>query len=527
MKKLIALLLAIMTLCMAIVACDGDGDSSNPDTSATSSAGTASGDSSNNDSDVSKEDEVCWLPEKKWNTTLKFAATCEKDQSQRTEDYNYFQFWCDEDLGDSVSKAVYNRSQWLVDNYGITFEMIWNPVDNFYTGAVSYVEECVATGEALDGIIANSCYIVPSAQKGYFYDLNAENAKYNDGNGWAQFDQDYYNVNVHKQLSIGGKMFFTSGDSLLLDDQETWVMLCNLDMFGEYFPEDDLLEIVEDGEWDYDVLYSYAKVVTEADPSVGRMQFSPDANEKWGLIAQGVDSLMFMLGGGVTMIGKDGNDLPVLQIQDQRNVDVAQKFISFITDRQVVGLTSQYSHPNIYDVQKKIFTGGKALFMPGRVSSLTSSSFANIDFKLALIPMPKADSELQDDYSSSINPYGISSIAIPVTNKNNVEATLFAIEALSWYGKKYVRPEYYEKTIKLQKLDDERAEVILDKIFNNRIFDMGPVYNWGDMIQFYNELIGSGSTGADKIISACQKKESIYRYAIDSAITAFKDVGKK
>lgn len=155
--------------------------------------------------------------------------------------------------------------------------------------------------------------------------------------------------------------------------------------------------------------------------------------------------------------------------------------------------------------------------MPNSMAMLNSQKIKESEVDIGVIPMPKAD-EIQEDYSSSSNVYGLQMVAVPITNTANLEATLYALEAMAWYGQQYVTPQYYEKVLKLQKFRDENAEEMLDLIFKNRTYDMAIAYNFSDMIQFYNKLLGGRTTD---IVSKFDASRQAYQEAIDNAIATF------
>jgi len=82
--------------------------------------------------------------------------------------------------------------------------------------------------------------------------------------------------------------------------------------------------------------------------------------------------------------------------------------------------------------------------------------------------------------------------------------------------------QYYDKTLKLKKMDDPEDERMLDLLFQNRTFDLGAVYDWAGptagMLQFYTSMIGSESS---EIISVYESKRDSFQAAIDATIDTF------
>ena len=69
---------------------------------------------------------------------------------------------------------------------------------------------------------------------------------------------------------------------------------------------------------------------------------------------------------------------------------------------------------------------------------------------------------------------------------------------MGYYGQEMCTYQYYDKTLKLKKMDDPEDERMLDLLFQNRTFDLGAVYDWAGptagMLQFYTSMIGSESS---------------------------------
>lgn len=512
MKKLYALLLVVVMLAASLVACNDNNTNSEPTDQSKGNESTASvGEASEAVSEP--ENAGCWLPEKKWNTTLIWATN--QDKTNPGADTHTWEIWCEEEIeGDSVSRAVLNRSRWLQDTYGIEIEMLFNPMD----GPSKYASIALQAGQPLDVVTDGANHLAPELVNGNFYDYNDINPRFNDGKGWLTMDADYWDQNSRSAYSILNKVFMLTGDYCLVDDECTWAMLFNKDMVKQYGYESPY-KTVKDGNWTIDTLYKYCKEVTM--PSGDKLTWVAEDHNKWGLVTQGFDGLMFMMGCGQSMVAKDDEDKPYLRIGEQRHIDVAQKVISMLIDENAVGFADLYGawDSGVYDTEVQIFANGDAMFMPASVSIMNSPKIKETDVDIGIIPMPKADN-IQEDYTSSSNVYSLEMVAIPLTNTTNLEATLFTLEAMAWYGKQYITPEYYEKVLKLQKFRDEEAEEMLDLIFRNRTYDMGIAYNWSDMIQFYNWLISGRSTD---VVSKFEANRQKFQEAIDNAIATFSE----
>ena len=99
--------------------------------------------------------------------------------------------------------------------------------------------------------------------------------------------------------------------------------------------------------------------------------------------------------------------------------------------------------------------------------------------------------------------YGTSYFCIPTTVAD-ADMSGAVLEALSYYGKEYITPAYYDTTLKGKYFRDEESSEMLDLIFASRFFDVGTYYQLGG----YNEkVITMMQQGDTDFASMYQKNE--------------------
>ncbi|MEG2003154.1 MAG: hypothetical protein RR057_00980 [Clostridia bacterium] len=278
-------------------------------------------------------------------------------------------------------------------------------------------------------------------------------------------------------------------------------------------------KMVEDNEWTLDSMYEMAKKVTHK--SGENFNFDPSTEDKWGLMVQGYDGLMFMQGCQQRMVQKNSDDIPSYRVKDEQNINAFQKISKIMLDEDVVCFADFYEGwQTAYETEAKIFTNGKALFMPNTIGRVNSPDFRTSDVKYGIVPMPKYSAE-QEEYASSSTMYWMTLVAVPLSNTKNLEATCVALEALAWYGREKVTPAFYEKVLKAQRFDDPDSEKMLDLVFRQRAYDLSILFNWGDIVQLYTSSIGSKKPN---LVSSFDTKEPIYQQKMDETIAAFKAI---
>ncbi|MFA7098877.1 MAG: hypothetical protein WC143_02215 [Eubacteriales bacterium] len=508
MKKLIALMLVAFMVILTLAACGGGNEGESKASEESSNGGPVT---SNGSEETSEPSEQLLLPDKNWNTELIMLVP----------NPNYYcehEFWWDEAEEDVVVTAVIERTRLMQDKYGINLNMIYS------TGIGSSkaeVEKSISGGLELDIVADGAMYMAESTLNGWYLDLYEINGEVNGGNGYLNFDASWWDQTAIRDLSMGNKLFFLTGDICVTDDESTWAMFFNKGMITEFGLENPYA-LVEDGEWTLDKLHEMAKEVVLKHGD--KMSFEPADEDRWGMVSQTYDGLMFMLGCGQSMVHKDNDDLPVIRIMENANVNAWNKVFNIMTDGDHVGVADFFGHytSGVYGKATQIFANGNALFMPQAISSATGSTLLEAEVDYGIIPMPKFDVN-QDDYTASGTVYWLKVVGVPITNDQNLDATLFFLEAMAYHGQKIITPAYYEMVLKGQKLKDEESERMLDLIFRNRTYDMSTVYNFGVgndvMIQFYTSLLGQRPE--NKISTVYEQKQSIYETAIENAIDAF------
>ncbi|MFA6730214.1 MAG: hypothetical protein WCR95_04385 [Eubacteriales bacterium] len=537
MKKFIALALAAFMMVLILAACGG-GSENESKTSKESSNGepvTSESSEGSNESKTSEESsngepvtsegseeseeseetsepfEKLLLPDKKWNAELIMLAPNPNYYSER-------EFWWEESEEDIVVTAIIERTRLMREKYGINLNMIY--VDKIGASKAE-VEKSISGGLGLDIVADGAMYMAESALNGWYLNLYEINGEVNGGNGYLNFDASWWDQNAIRDLSIGNKLFFLTGDICVTDDESTWAMFFNKEIIADLWLPNPYT-LVESGEWTLDMLHQMAKQA--ALKHGAKMSFDPAVEDRWGMVAQANDGLMFMLGCGQTMVNKNAEDFPVIRIAEEANINAWSRIFTIITDGNHVGVADFFgaSNSGVYAQETQIFANGNALFMPQAINTATGSSLLEAEVDYGIIPMPKIDLN-QNDYTAPGTVYCLKAVGVPITNNENLDATLFFLEAMAYHGQKIITPAYYEKVLKGQKSKDEESERMLDLIFKNKTYDMSAVYNFGVgndvMIQFYSLLLDQRPE--NKITSFYEQKQSIYNTAIENAIEAF------
>ena len=320
-----------------------------------------------------------------------------------------------------------------------------------------------------------------------------------------------------------GHNFFVNGDAIVSDDEATWAVFFNKDIaadhhLAEAYGVGSLYDIVKNGNWTIDVMYEMAKCVVQ-DNGDG-MSWSASSDDVWGISAQAYDGYTFTVAGGHTMTALDNNGVPYITIDEEGNIDAYAKVHNILNDKSVCALAEVEgrSSSNKYEEIVQIFANGGALFTPEKIGTVSNPVMRNANIRYGLLPMPKINEE-QEEYTSTITVWWCSAMAIPTTNVEKLDATCYAMEALAFYGMEMLTPEYYDRTLKNKRFEDQESEDMLDLIFRNRTYDVGIVLNFdGGMLGFYDSILISGN---NTHVSDLDAKRDAFQEAIDDFADMF------
>lgn len=487
MKKTVCILLIVLTLLSAVLcSCNSVPEESVPEVS----AGPTS--------------YVPHLGETKaHNGKVLKILTSNKNHSFAQEAFN-----ATEITNEPVNDASFERNLQLEANYGFTIETIWEEAASAF---LERAREDKATGmDDYDVVVTGLQTLCTLAAEGFFLDLNSlEGSNLN-------LDQPWWDQPFNEDMSVAGKLYFATGDIVMLDDESTRCILYNKDLIEEN-QLDSPAQLVYDHKWTLDALYEMAKVVSHEGDGDGKMTVTGE--DVWGLVQASFESYTLILGSDCPLVSKDQDDIPRLAMMDTRNFEAFEKVWEICTDRETTAYTEQYYAWNDPDagVVCRNFELGQSLFYTITISAVNGQSLREADIRYGILPIPMFDEE-QETYCTTINPYQFHAVSIKESCED-VDFVTFALEAMAWTGREYITPEYYDRTLKNKRiLDDDDSAEMLDIIFSNRIADVSICYNWDDCIQYYNRVLTQGTNG---LASLVESEEDQFNFEMEKTLTFF------
>ncbi|MBE6711569.1 MAG: extracellular solute-binding protein [Ruminococcaceae bacterium] len=458
MKKLITLLLLSAMILSSFAAC-GESTSNADEGTTTGTEVTA----------TEGGEEAAAVEETEPKETLDIEV---KDYEGRTinivlaGNWSFDDFIAEEMTGEAINDAKYTTNAAVSELLNVEF------VINNQSGQASggtgtgykLVDTMVMAGTTDYDIADIGCYDVSNlAYNGKLLDLNAVKN--------IDLTKSWWDPKANEQLSIGGKMFYSTGDAGLLDNNCTYCILFNKQVITNY-NLDDPYELVRENKWTYDKFTSMAEVVQSDLNGNG----TADVEDSYGVLVW-QDSVIGMLhaSGGKFATINDAGQIE-LTLNSERNFDVLTSWLTLKTQPVVLFLGAATD-----DEAHAAFTGNRCLFYTRYLNAV--QWFRDLEADFGILPYPKWD-ETQDSFCNTMHAYGTSYFCFPVTVADP-EMSGAVLEALSYYGKENITPAYYDTTLKGKYFRDEESAEMLDLIFASRFFDVGTYYQLGG----YNEKV--------------------------------------
>ena len=428
-KKLILLVLTLSMLLTLMVGCKKPGDTT--DTTETDTGSETS--SSGNDTTPVGSD----------NDTMNAYDFEDATFTVLTRSDTKYEFKSDKGLGgDTVDRAVYKRNYNVEERFNANIEVVdkaghWGVRNEFLSEVRA---EAMGGNGGYDLVSTHSAYLGWMTVEGLAYDM-ATLPEINFAKAW-------WNQNLYDEINLNGKVYFMLGDICTTTYEYMQVMFFNEVLFANNFVDttvDEIYQLVEDGEWTWDVLFSYSQNFgTE-----GEYGFLTSTHAfRAAFIAQ--DAYIYSRDADGKLILPDSPSDKLISVVEQMVLYYSSEKTRFETAGWDTGAA----------VLNPEFIGGRGLFYSqtlGEVEKFGSMK----DGTYGVIPLPKYDTYQEKYYTICRDT--VSAVMI-ITTTDTPEMSGVLTEALCMEGYNVVTPEYYGIVLKNRYFSDAKYAKILDMI---------------------------------------------------------------
>ena len=349
---------------------------------------------------------------------------------------------------DVLENAVYNRNNEVSKMLNVKIGMRL-----YGSGLSTHLQnDCLSGDPSYDAIIQVTTYLYQLFNLGLLKNMSTLN---------LDTSYDWWDQNSINTLTVNGKTFGMVSDITYIDKLSTVGVFFNTGL-AESLQLGNLFDLVDSGKWDYETFTGYAKTATDSLEGVTGISCQNDA------------SYFFLHAAGLKTAGKVGGEIQCL-LRNTRQINVLQDIFrmmnsNYFFNRQSAGL-------DVTDTIKKFAQSSENLFMVRPLQSYYNIKDYSDNY--GILPMPKYDSA-SDTYYSPINIYSAGTLCLPYTAQNN-ERIADVLQAMGMVSRSIVMPEFYDTVLGLRFANDLQSSRMLDIIFQNRVYDIGMIWNFGDL----------------------------------------------
>ena len=323
-----------------------------------------------------------------------------------------------------------------------------------------------------------------------------------------QLDAPWWDYASIRDYTIGGNLFFVTGDHNLISNDATWMLFFNRQMvqdLGLELPYD----LVREGRWTFDRQMEYMRAAARDLDGDGIWGY----DDIWGQVTHTQHYTGLLIAAGENLITRDSGGLPIFG-------NVSERFFRVYDKIQEIMKGPGYTH-NIHVPIPGApghrhatyeFLADKAMFCPEILAHTRRFRMMESDF--GVLPHPKFD-EHQEQYFSYVLGQ-VTVTCIPVTN-SSLANTAIVLDALGMLSMHTTQPAYYEVSLIGQFFRDDESADMIDIIRSSRVYGIADAFGWGDATQTFQ----GAARDATPLASIIERHEARINTAIDRTLEAF------
>ncbi len=378
-----------------------------------------------------------------------------------------------------INDAVYERNTLFEELCDLDFVTI--PVSSDVATARVQAEAQTATGD-FQLVTMKTRDTAAAATTGVLYnylDLDLEFER----PWWDQGTLDF---------ALDGRVFFMNGPFNMVDDNVTFVMMFNKDLYKDYQVEDPYATVAR-GDW---TLPYFNSVISNLSTDNGDGVWTD--HDTYGFATPNSIGDTLFYGAGLRYVNNSrdvGEPQLVLDEKMEQALNVMDIARSIVHENH-----STYVAPSFYeDLAKNMFVQGRSLFYCEAASYLGALN-AEMEDEYGVLPLPKYDTN-QEKYTTWIHSSG-STLSIPTSvARGDMELFENVLETYVLLSQKVVKPAFYDTMLTVRNVQDVESSEMLDMIFMNRTYDMA----------IYFESLGFANLFASSVLSDGADFTSAYK----------------
>lgn len=376
------------------------------------------------------------------------------------------EFFIEAQTGDVVDDAVYRSNNNVMERLNINLDVVkkrGNATDD-RIAFINYVGDTVKAGDDAFQLVACLTYNMPSLiQNGLL--LNLLDVQYLD------VDKPWWAQGLVEYGTLGGKLFFVSGDISLSLIKKTFCLYFNIDLLENY-GLDSPYEKVHAGTWTKEAL---SEMAVSAYKDLNGSS-TADLEDQYGFALYDRNHCNIFIGGfDLQVTDKDDNGYPVVVFGNEKVADAVTWLCGFFHNNNGIYYNKNSdagTDLSVHESLRKMFNEGRLLFISAEFSNAVF--YRDMDYEYGVLPAPKWDESQQGYYTVARNIY--SSFGIPVTVQDT-DLTGAVMEAIASENYRNLSPVYFETALKVKYSRDVESAQMFDIIKGGMKFNLGYTYH--------------------------------------------------
>lgn len=498
-KRTLALLLIAATLLTAFASCSESKTNSDETVSTGGDTAPITNDGQNTETEAEEEEKILPnLPDVTYDGA-DFTIYCSSNAEYGTVKDD---FSAEEYTGEPINDAKYSRNLFVEQKYDVKINVICAETLGDGTGTTT-VQQSVTTGDyAYDLTMLAGYSTCKLASNNILLDLNTVE--------YLDLEKPWWDQRANSDLTVVGKLFYTTGDISTADNEATYCIMYNKNMAQDYQITQNPYDMVRDGTWTID---NYAQLISGVSENIDGNGIFNDQDRYGALIWD--DSIMGVINGSGIKCADVIDGKIALTLYSEKTVNVLEKYFAFALDKQTSYAYQRFNWDDKLLVT--MFQNNQALFIQQLLQLIPKLREMDADF--GILPYYKYD-EAQEEYYNTVGSWHSVFLCMPKVQEN-VERTGVITEALAAESKYTVTPAYYDVTLKEKVSRDQDSADMLDLIFETRIYDLGWYYQVGS----YNEnVMNLFRNYQNDFTSMYSRNEKVAKKVIDKLNEAFETV---
>jgi hypothetical protein len=390
--------------------------------------------------------------------------------------------------GDAVNTALYDRADFLEENFNIAFEVV-TPTGN-YSNLIS--TSCSAGRDFADAVIqwAADAY---SAQVPAGHYLNVLDL---DG---LNLEASYWDQRIQKDYLIQDKLYALEGDFSLADEICTQVILFNAKLYENYGYKTRYgspYTMVSNKKWTFSTMLEMyqgtSKIITAGAETLGK-------GDIWGMLSESQAPYVLFAGSGRKIAESVDGEISLVvdnDYQETYNV-IADIMTRFGTDKECLFVGCWNGGVLTGDVWAEvsaIFEADHALFRSTALSAVTR--LRDMESTFGVLPIPLYY-ENQESYHSLLGIHTPLFVPVTVRNRQHLEVTQALIEAMCYYSRYMdigvsLYDAFYENMTYVKLCRSEEDRLMLQLIFANKTYELDKTMNFVGVANLLSNMMTSG-----------------------------------